>query len=220
MEPIDLELDESELELPAEPMHAQHGPVAPGDARHGAHRARARRRDRQVKADVQIGYLHRGFEKMCERGTWAAGLSLHGSTQLRIADAQQRRLRARRREAARGITVPRRGQILRVIHGELGAHVRSPHVQRRDGHGARRVHPISLVHQGSRVALGDHRDADGRAHDPLVRAHRRGSPRRTPKTSVTCASPCCPKCSASWPKASRCCSRTESFSTARKASAC
>ncbi len=23
-----------------------------------------------VKADVQIGYLHRGFEKMCERGTW------------------------------------------------------------------------------------------------------------------------------------------------------
>jgi NADH-quinone oxidoreductase subunit D len=24
-----------------------------------------------VKADVQIGYLHRGFEKMCERGTWA-----------------------------------------------------------------------------------------------------------------------------------------------------
>jgi len=24
-----------------------------------------------VKSDVQIGYLHRGFEKMCERGTWA-----------------------------------------------------------------------------------------------------------------------------------------------------
>ena len=23
-----------------------------------------------VRADVQVGYLHRGFEKMCERGTW------------------------------------------------------------------------------------------------------------------------------------------------------
>jgi NADH-quinone oxidoreductase subunit D len=24
-----------------------------------------------ARADVQVGYLHRGFEKMCERGTWA-----------------------------------------------------------------------------------------------------------------------------------------------------
>ena len=26
--------------------------------------------ERIVRADVQVGYLHRGFEKMCERGTW------------------------------------------------------------------------------------------------------------------------------------------------------
>jgi NADH-quinone oxidoreductase subunit D len=62
MEPMDLELDEGELELPSEPMHLNMGPSHP--AMHGTVRI-------VLKADVQIGYLHRGFEKMCERGTWA-----------------------------------------------------------------------------------------------------------------------------------------------------
>jgi NADH-quinone oxidoreductase subunit D len=70
MEPLDLELDESELELPAEPMHLNMGPSHP--AMHGTVRIVLELSGETiVKADVQIGYLHRGFEKMCERGTWA-----------------------------------------------------------------------------------------------------------------------------------------------------
>ena len=70
MESIDLELEEGELELPAEPMHLNMGPSHP--AMHGTVRMVLELTGETiVKADVQIGYLHRGFEKMCERGTWA-----------------------------------------------------------------------------------------------------------------------------------------------------
>jgi NADH-quinone oxidoreductase subunit D len=70
MEPLDLDLEEGELELPAEPMHLNLGPSHP--AMHGTVRIVLELSGETiVKADVQIGYLHRGFEKMCERGTWA-----------------------------------------------------------------------------------------------------------------------------------------------------
>jgi NADH-quinone oxidoreductase subunit D len=70
MEPIDLDLDEGELELPADPMHLNLGPSHP--ATHGTVRIVLELTGETiVKADVQIGYLHRGFEKMCERGTWS-----------------------------------------------------------------------------------------------------------------------------------------------------
>jgi NADH-quinone oxidoreductase subunit D len=70
MEPLDIELEEGELELPAEPMHLNMGPSHP--AMHGTVRIVLELSGETiVKADVQIGYLHRGFEKMCERGTWA-----------------------------------------------------------------------------------------------------------------------------------------------------
>ena len=70
MEPIDLELEEGELELPSEPMHLNMGPAHP--AMHGTVRIVLELSGETIqKADVQIGYLHRGFEKMCERGTWA-----------------------------------------------------------------------------------------------------------------------------------------------------
>jgi NADH-quinone oxidoreductase subunit D len=69
MEPIDLDLEEGELELPAEPMHLNMGPSHP--AMHGTVRIVLELSGETiVKSDVQIGYLHRGFEKMCERGTW------------------------------------------------------------------------------------------------------------------------------------------------------
>ncbi len=70
MEPIDLDLDENELELPSEPMHLNLGPSHP--AMHGTVRIVLELSGETiVKSDVQIGYLHRGKEKMCERGTWA-----------------------------------------------------------------------------------------------------------------------------------------------------
>jgi len=70
MEPIDLDLDENELELPTEPMRLNMGPSHP--AMHGTVRIVLELSGETiVKSDVQIGYLHRGFEKMCERGTWA-----------------------------------------------------------------------------------------------------------------------------------------------------
>jgi NADH-quinone oxidoreductase subunit D len=70
MEPLYAELDEGELELPAEPMHLNMGPSHP--AMHGTVRiVLDLSGETIVRADVQVGYLHRGFEKMCERGTWA-----------------------------------------------------------------------------------------------------------------------------------------------------
>jgi NADH-quinone oxidoreductase subunit D len=70
MEPIDLDLEEGELELPSEPMHLNMGPSHP--AMHGTVRIVLELSGETImKTDVQIGYLHRGFEKMCERGTWA-----------------------------------------------------------------------------------------------------------------------------------------------------
>jgi NADH-quinone oxidoreductase subunit D len=70
MEPLYAELEEGELELPAEPMHLNMGPSHP--AMHGTVRiVLDLSGETIVRADVQVGYLHRGFEKMCERGTWA-----------------------------------------------------------------------------------------------------------------------------------------------------
>src|SRR5579864_2655108 len=70
MEPLEVDLVEGELELPAEPMHLNMGPSHP--AMHGTVRVVLELSGETiVKADVQVGYLHRGFEKMCERGTWA-----------------------------------------------------------------------------------------------------------------------------------------------------
>jgi NADH-quinone oxidoreductase subunit D len=69
MEPLDIDLEEGELQLPSEPMHLNMGPSHP--AMHGTVRIVLELSGETIsKADVQIGYLHRGFEKMCERGTW------------------------------------------------------------------------------------------------------------------------------------------------------
>ena len=62
-------LDTSDVELDADPMLLNVGPAHP--ATHGTVRIVVELSGETiVKADVQVGYLHRGFEKMAERGTW------------------------------------------------------------------------------------------------------------------------------------------------------
>jgi NADH-quinone oxidoreductase subunit D len=69
MEALDIDLDESEIELPTEPMLVNVGPSHP--AMHGTVRCVMELSGESIaRVDVQVGYLHRGFEKMCERGTW------------------------------------------------------------------------------------------------------------------------------------------------------
>ena len=70
MEPIQEYEEETSLELPAEPMRLNMGPAHP--AMHGTIRMILDLDGENIRnLDVQPGYLHRGFEKSCERGTWA-----------------------------------------------------------------------------------------------------------------------------------------------------
>lgn len=71
MEPADELLnDEAALELSEDPMRLNMGPSHP--AMHGTIRmVMDLDGETVVNLDVQPGYLHRGFEKSCERGTWA-----------------------------------------------------------------------------------------------------------------------------------------------------
>ena len=117
MEPVDLELEEGELELPSQPMTLNMGPSHP--AMHGTIRiVMDLSGETIVKADVQIGYLHRGFEKMCERGNWSQVFPYvdrcnYASPMLNnvgFALAVEKLL---------DVTVPERCQYYRVILGEL-----------------------------------------------------------------------------------------------------
>ncbi len=71
MEPADdLTYDEGALELHTDPMRLNMGPSHP--AMHGTIRmVLDLDGETVVNLDVQPGYLHRGFEKSCERGTWS-----------------------------------------------------------------------------------------------------------------------------------------------------
>ena len=71
MEPnYEADEDASTLELPSEPMRLNMGPSHP--AMHGTIRmVLDLDGETVVDVDIQPGYLHRGFEKSCERGTWS-----------------------------------------------------------------------------------------------------------------------------------------------------
>jgi NADH-quinone oxidoreductase subunit D len=67
MEPVEIDLESAELV--SERTLLNLGPSHP--ATHGTVRVVVELEGETIRrADVQVGYLHRGFEKMCERGCW------------------------------------------------------------------------------------------------------------------------------------------------------
>jgi NADH-quinone oxidoreductase subunit D len=67
---------------------------------------------------VEIGYLHRAFEKDCEVGPYNNAHPLHGPAQLRLAADQQLRLRSAI-EKLLGIDITDRCKYIRVIMSEI-----------------------------------------------------------------------------------------------------
>ena len=117
MEPLDQDLEEGELELPAEPMKLNMGPSHP--AMHGTVRIVVQLSGETITdADVQIGYLHRGFEKMCERGTWNQ-IYPYVDRLNYVSPMLNNVGFSLAVEKMLGITVPERGQYYRVALGEL-----------------------------------------------------------------------------------------------------
>lgn len=119
MQPADdiLEAEEDALELPADPMRLQMGPSHP--AMHGTIRMVLDLDGEIVKnVDVQPGYLHRGFEKSCERGTWAQVFPY--ADRLNYASPMLNNVGfALAVEKLCAIEIPERGQYYRVMLGEL-----------------------------------------------------------------------------------------------------
>jgi NADH-quinone oxidoreductase subunit D len=117
VEPLDCDLDDGELELSSEPMQLNMGPSHP--AMHGTVRIVVELSGETItKADVQIGYLHRGFEKMCERGTWTQAYPY--IDRLNYVSPMLNNVGfSLAVEKMLGITVPERCQYYRVILGEI-----------------------------------------------------------------------------------------------------
>jgi len=117
MEPIDVELDESEVELPTEPMLLNVGPSHP--AMHGTVRCVMELSGESIQhVDVQVGYLHRGFEKMCERGTWTQVFPYVDRCNY-ISPMLNNVAYSLACEKMLGIEVPERCQYYRMMLGEL-----------------------------------------------------------------------------------------------------
>ena len=103
--------------VPSDIMEIQMGPSHP--ASHGTIKFNLKLDGETiVDVDVEIGYLHRGFEKMCEQGTWnhcfpyADRLNYAGPLLNNVGFALAL-------EELAGIQTPERCQYIRVIVGEI-----------------------------------------------------------------------------------------------------
>src|SRR5579871_1577060 len=104
-------------ELPTPPMRLQFGPSHP--ATHGTVRIMLELEGEKIlNADVQVGYLHRGFEKECETGYYYQNIPytdrLNYSSPILCNIAYCMAV-----EKLAGIEVPQRCKYVRVIAGEL-----------------------------------------------------------------------------------------------------
>lgn len=118
MEPIEEAYeDENALELPTDPMRLNMGPSHP--AMHGTIRMVLDLEGETImNVDVQPGYLHRGFEKSCERGTW--GQVFPYVDRLNYVSPMLNNVGfAMAVEKLIGVKVPDRCEYYRVILGEL-----------------------------------------------------------------------------------------------------
>jgi NADH-quinone oxidoreductase subunit D len=117
MEALDEDLSTGELELSVEPMLLNVGPSHP--AMHGTVRMVVELSGENIlRCDVQIGYLHRGFDKMCERGTWTQVFPYVDRTNY-CSPMLNNVGYALACEKLLGVTVPERCQWYRMALGEL-----------------------------------------------------------------------------------------------------
>jgi NADH-quinone oxidoreductase subunit D len=118
MEPIEDELsEEGALELPTEPMRLNMGPSHP--AMHGTIRMVLDLDGETIQdVDIQPGFLHRGFEKSCERGTWQQVFPYADRLNY-VSPMLNNNGFAQAVEKMLGIKVPERCDYYRVILGEL-----------------------------------------------------------------------------------------------------
>ena len=109
--------EERDILLPSEPMLVNMGPSHP--AMHGTTRCLVHLDGEIVKkSDVQIGFLHRGFEKECEAGTWNRVFPY--TDRLNYASPMLNNIGyAMAVEKMLQVEVPPRARVARVILGEL-----------------------------------------------------------------------------------------------------
>ena len=108
---------EDSLDLPFEPMELKMGPSHP--ATHGTVRILlALDGERIVKSEVEVGYLHRGFEKECESGLWYQAFPYTDRLNY-VSPIINNVGYALACEKLFGIEVPERCQWLRVIASEV-----------------------------------------------------------------------------------------------------
>ena len=106
-----------EADPTSEVMALQMGPSHP--ASHGTIKFNLRLDGETIlDVDVEIGYLHRGFEKMCEQGTWNHVFPY--ADRLNYASPLLNNVGfALAVEKLAGLTAPERAQYIRVIGGEI-----------------------------------------------------------------------------------------------------